>query len=131
MKPSGTSSEAGGWNTLNEAQAGDPALFWNTAKAVLKGKILADVTTHRRKVKHAYSEASSILKTAYTTFKAHPFPQNKDSWQTAKNEFELWVDWKEKIYRSHFESDLFCHRNKLGRMMANLARGHRRSSHPI
>lgn len=95
----------------------------------MRGKIIAYVTTHKRKVKHEHVVAISKLRIAYTTFKTHPCPENKDKWQAAKGKFELWAERKEQIYSSHFKSDLFRYGNKLGRMMANLPKGNRRASH--
>lgn len=52
------------------------------------------------------------------------------SWtQAAKNEYKLWVERQERVYRSHFDTDLFHYGNKLGKMMAYLARGRMRLSH--
>lgn len=77
------------YSNANSAHEEDPSLFWNAAKAVLRGQIIA------------YLE----------------------------QEFELWIERRENIYRSHLETDFFRYGIKPGRLLANLAKGRRKTSH--
>lgn len=115
--------------TQNEAQAGDPALFWNAAKAVLRGRMRAYATSYKRNAKLAHDKASLALREAYTAFKTLFSPKNRANSQSAKTEYELWVERRIQVYRSHFDTELFHFGNKPGRLIANLARGRRRPSH--
>lgn len=92
-------------------------------------KVISYRASYKKKIKTSYDEASSKLRIAYTDFKKHPSPQNREQWLTAKREFELWMDRIESIYRMKLETDLYRFGNKPGRLLANLAKGHRRSSH--
>lgn len=40
-------------------------------------------------------------------------------------EFELWVERRECLYRTSYDTDLFRFGNKPGRLLANLAKGRR------
>lgn len=110
------------------AHEDDPTLFWQTAKAVLRGLIIAYVESYKKKVKTSYDKACSKLRT-YTNFKLHPSPQNRDLWISSKREFELWLDRRESVYRFHLEVDLLRFGNKPGRLPANLSKGRRKTSH--
>lgn len=47
------------YSSLNETHREDPSLFWNTVKAVLRGRIISYVTTCTKKTKLAHDMANS------------------------------------------------------------------------
>lgn len=85
------------YSYANESHRSDPALFWNAAKAVMRGRIMSYVSTYKMKTKQAYEAASTNLREAYTLFKDSPSPQNRERWLQSKQEFELWVERKESF----------------------------------
>lgn len=89
---------------------------------------MAYVTTYKKNARLAY-KANDTLQAAYTAFKSHSSPQLMENWQIAKRDFELWMERKERIYRSHFDTELFRFGNNPERLMANLARGRRNHKH--
>lgn len=117
------------YSSLNEAQITYPSLFWNAAKAVLRGHIMSFVATYNKTSKLAYDAASSKSHDTYTAFKTCSSPQNRKWWSLAKSEFEIWGDRMENMCRSQYDMERLRFGNKPGRLLANLAKGHRRMTH--
>ncbi|KAM4029731.1 LOW QUALITY PROTEIN: uncharacterized protein ACNLHF_022387 [Anomaloglossus baeobatrachus] len=108
----------------NREHIDQTALFWNTAKTVLRGRILLYVSSLKKKVKEGYSESSAKLRHAYTEFLQNPSAQNREHWKLVKQEFEMWLDRREQMYRTRQEVELLRYGNKAGKLLARLAKGH-------
>lgn len=115
--------------STNEEHMSDPALFWNAAKAVMRGRIMAYVANHKKKTNRAYEDANRNLRAAYTSFQNCSSPQNRERWLQSKREFEVWVERREAFYRSQFDAEMHRFGNKSGKLLANLARGRRVVTH--
>lgn len=113
----------------NGGHSNDPSLLWATAKAVLRGRIMAYVSSYKKAVATAYNRTSNALRKAYTTFKNHPTLEHKTQWTSAKREFDVEAERKEALYRSAFEADLFHFGNKSGKLLARLAGGRPSTQH--
>lgn len=60
------------YTSSNAAHESDASLYWNTAKAVIRGRNMAFTRSHKKKKKQAYEAASTSLREAYTAFKRTP-----------------------------------------------------------
>lgn len=108
----------------NEAHKDDPTLFWETAKAVLRGRLISYLAQMKRRVHKQYLDHSVLLRQAYTTYMTQTTPENLAKWKEMRQMFELWLDRRERFHRSRYEADLFRFGSKSGRMLARLAKGH-------
>lgn len=56
------------YSSTNANHASDPALYWNTAKAILRGRIIPYVSHHIKRTKQSYDMGNATLREAYTSF---------------------------------------------------------------
>ncbi|CAJ0931592.1 unnamed protein product [Ranitomeya imitator] len=98
-------------------------LYWETAKAVLRGNIIAHTQRLKKRIKDQFLMASSEVRTTYITYKNSLLDEDKNNWIRAKKNFEEWAEKREQLYKSNLEIELNRYGDKAGKILANLARG--------
>lgn len=84
--------------TNKEHASPSPILFWQAAKAVLKGDIIS-YTTHRHKqIRLQYQSIQQDLTRAFTNFKANPTPPNRSVYVAKKAAFDALLSHMEEKY---------------------------------
>lgn len=106
-----------------------PGLYWETAKVVLRGHIMAFTSKLKRQVRDKIYTLGQTLRQAYTHFQSQPNEDAKAQWCSAKTEYDAWLERGEGFRRTQQEAKLFRYGNKAGRLLANFAKGMRPTSH--
>ncbi|XP_056431006.1 ras-related protein Rab-24 isoform X1 [Hyla sarda] len=107
----------------NREHFSDAPLYWESAKVVLRGRLLAYMTTVKKKSQYHFQEASKKLQQVYIAYISQPSTAACQAWKAAKTTFDLWSERKCKAAYSRFRAELFRFGNKSGRLLARLAKG--------
>lgn len=100
-----------------------PTLYWQTAKAVLRGDLISYCSRRDKIQKKDYLVAQVALTEAYQTYKASLTPQNRDNYLSKKLAFDTLISQMESKYTFASGSAFYRHGNRSGRLLSRLLKG--------
>ncbi|XP_053571681.1 capping protein, Arp2/3 and myosin-I linker protein 3-like [Bombina bombina] len=106
----------------NRTHISSPTLFWETAKAVLRGNIIAYLSKQKRLQTAREEHHNTQLTNTYTQYCQFPTPQNRTSYFKAKKERDTYM-LQTTIHRENRNQGLFLrHGNRAGNFLASLVK---------
>lgn len=115
--------------THNSSHADNPNLFWEAGKAFLRGRIISFVSAYKKNAHKTYLETSHSLRNAQKQLTERNTPENRKTWQEAKDRFEIWAHNLERKKMTHTQLHFHKFGNKAGKLLARLSKDTYLSKH--
>ncbi|XP_053571620.1 chondroitin sulfate proteoglycan 5 [Bombina bombina] len=116
------------YSHFNHQHLNQSELFWETAKAVLRGEILAYSISRTKSYKLREKEVVKAVTNAYNRYLLHRSAQNWTRYAQAKKERDTFLIHRTTQKELKFQAKMYRYGNKSGKLLANLIKGDKGSS---
>lgn len=109
--------------THNAGSVDNNLMYWDAAKAYLRGCIDTFVAAYRKHINKAFKEHSENLRRAQTLLNQNPSTDHRKQWESAKHTFDMWTKKYEISRAAYRDLQFHTYGNKAGNLLSRLIKG--------